>query len=161
MSTRRFSTTAGVFHKPVATREQAEAEVKGWARLAPRIAVPVLHGQIALPDRQLLAYEDVFATGRCELLLGDVIALAARDPAVRPRLDRLVDGVCADLRAATGKSVPLAECVPDLYLDRIRPGGRLDRWYLCRDLPLALPRTIRPSPSGNWPASPSPPTADR
>ena len=107
-----------------------------------RIAVPALHGEIALPDRHLVAYEDVFATGQCELLMGDVIALADRDPAVQSRLDRLVDGVCADLRAAaeeTGKSVPLAECVPDLYLDRIRPGGRLDRWYLRRDLPLALP----------------------
>ncbi|WP_406495469.1 hypothetical protein OG936_16070 [Streptomyces sp. NBC_00846] len=128
----------------MATREQAEAEAKGWTRLASRIAVPVLHGQIALPDRQLLAYEDVFATGRCELLMGDVIALVDRDPVVQPRLDRLVDGVCADLRAAaeeTGKSVPLAECVPDLYLDRVRPGGRLDRWYLRRDLPIALPHT--------------------
>ncbi|MER8000845.1 hypothetical protein [Streptomyces sp. NPDC095613] len=143
-SARRATTAAGAFHKPVATREQAEAETKGWARLASRIAAPALHGQIALPDRQLLAYEDVFASGRCELLMGDVIALADRDPAVQPRLDRLVDGVCADLRAAaeeTGRSVPLAECVPDLYLDRIRPGGRLDRWYLRRYLPLALPHT--------------------
>ncbi|MFF3782808.1 hypothetical protein [Streptomyces sp. NPDC001933] len=76
--------------------------------------------------------------------MGDVIALADRDPAVQPRLDRLVDGVCADLRAAaeeTGEGVPLAECVPDLYLDRIRPGGRLDCWYLRRDLPIALPHT--------------------
>ncbi|WP_327415253.1 hypothetical protein [Streptomyces sp. NBC_01233] len=144
MSARRAPAAAGTFHKPVATREQAEAEVKGWTGLASRIAVPALHGQIALPDRQLLAYEDVFATGRCELLMGDVIALADRDPAVQPRLDRLVDGVCADLRAAadeTGKRVPLAECVPDLYLDRIRPSGRLDRWYLRRDLPIALPHT--------------------
>ncbi|MFJ6408156.1 hypothetical protein ACIQK9_21815 [Streptomyces hydrogenans] len=142
MSAPRPVTTAGAFHKPVASREQAEAEARGWARLASRIAVPVLHGQIALPDKQLLAYEDVFANGRCELLMGDVIALADRDPAVQPRLDRLVNGVCADLRAAaeeTGKTVPLAECVPDLYLDRIRPGGRLDRWYLRSDLPLALP----------------------
>ncbi|MFE4913517.1 hypothetical protein ACFVRD_19380 [Streptomyces sp. NPDC057908] len=141
---RRFMATTGVFHKPVATRERAEAEAKGWARLASRIAVPALHGQIALPDRQLLVYENVFATGRCELLMGDVIALADRDPAVQPRLNRLMDGVCADLRAAaeeTGKSVPLAECVPDLYLDRIRPGSRLDRWYLRRDLPLTLPHT--------------------
>ncbi|MFS0695964.1 hypothetical protein [Streptomyces nitrosporeus] len=144
MSTRRLSTTAGVFHKLAATREKAEAEAKGWAQLVSRIAVPALHGQIALPDRQLLAYEDVFATGRCELLLGDVIALADRDPAVQLRLDRLVNGVCADLRAAaeeTGKSVPLAECVPDLYFDRVRPGGRLDRWYLHRDLPITLPHT--------------------
>lgn len=134
----------GAFHKPVATREQADAEAKGWARLASRIAVPALRGQIALPDRQLLAYEDVFATGRCELLMGDVIALADRDAVVQPRLDRLVDGVCADLRAAaeeTGESVPLAACVPDLYLDRVRPGGRLDRWYLRSDLPLALPHS--------------------
>ncbi|GHB70319.1 hypothetical protein GCM10010347_45740 [Streptomyces cirratus] len=51
--------------------------------------------------------------------MGDVIALADRDPAVQPRLDRLVDGVCADLRAAadeTGRRVSLAECVPGLYL---------------------------------------------
>ncbi|MGW0879367.1 hypothetical protein [Streptomyces sp. NPDC002671] len=140
----RAPATAGTFHKPVATREQAEVEVRGWTQLASRIAVPGLHGQVALPDRQLLAYEDVFATGRCELLMGDVIALADRDPAARPRLDRLVDGVCTDLRAAaeeTAKRVALAECVPDLYLDRIRPGGRLDRWYLRRDLPIALPHT--------------------
>lgn len=135
---------AATFHKAAASREQCAIEAKGWAQLAPRIAVPALHGQILLPDRQLLAYEDVFATGRCELLMGDVIALADRDPAVRPRLDRLVGGVCADLRAAaeeTGKRVALADCFPDLYLDRIRPGGRLDRWYLRRDLPIALPHT--------------------
>ncbi|MFE3068832.1 hypothetical protein [Streptomyces sp. NPDC059247] len=145
MSAPRLVPTTDVFHKPVGTRERAEAEAKGWARLASRLAVPALRGQIALPDgRRLFVYEDVFATGRCELLLGDVIALADRDPAVRPRLERLVDGVCADLRAAaeeTGRSVPLAECVPDLSLDRIRPGGRLDRWYLRHDLPLTLPHT--------------------
>ncbi|MEU9617580.1 hypothetical protein [Streptomyces sp. NPDC048155] len=143
-STRRVPAAAGTFHKPAATREQAEAEVKGWTQLASRIAVPGLHGQTSLPDRQFLAYEDVFATGRCELLMGDVIALADRDPAVLSRLDRLVTGACADLRAAaeeSGRRVPLAECVPDLYLDRIRPGGRLDRWYLRRDLPIALPHT--------------------
>ncbi|MFF2578074.1 hypothetical protein [Streptomyces goshikiensis] len=81
----------------------------------PTQCVPALDGQVALPDRHLLAYEDVFATGRCELLMGDVIALADRDPALLPRLDRLVDGVCADLRAAaeeTGRRVPLADCVP-------------------------------------------------
>ncbi|GHI02340.1 hypothetical protein AQI88_13420 [Streptomyces cellostaticus] len=142
MSARRAPAVAGTFHKPVATREQAEAEVRGWSQLASHIVVPGLHGQVALPDRQLLAYEDVFATGRCVLLMGDVIALADRDPAMQPRLDCLVDSVCADLRAAaeeTGERVPLAECVPDLYLDRIRPGGRLDRWYLRRDLPIALP----------------------
>ncbi|MFE9930859.1 hypothetical protein [Streptomyces sp. NPDC005533] len=135
---------AATFHKAAASREQAAIEVKGWAQLAPRIPVPALHRQVLLPDRQLLAYEDVFASGRCELLMGDVIALADRDSAVLPRLNRLVDGACADLRAAaeeTGKRVPLADCVPDLYLDRIRPGGRLDRWYLQRDLPIALPHT--------------------
>lgn len=132
------------FHKPVATRKQATAEAKGWAQPASRIQVSALHGQVALRDRYLLVYEDVLATGRCELLMGDVIALADRDPAMLPRVARLVDGVCTDLRTAveeTGKSVPLVDCVPDLYLDRIRPGGRLDRWYLRRDLPIALPHT--------------------
>lgn len=98
-----------------------------------------------MPGRHLLAYEDVFASGRCELLLGDVIALADRDPSALPRLARLVDGVCHNLRAPadeTGKVVPLARCVPDLYLDRIRPGGRnFDRWYLRRDLPITLPHS--------------------
>lgn len=138
------ASTAVTFHKEVATREAAEAEVRGWSHLASRIGVPALRGRPTLPGRHLLAYEDVFASGRCELLLGDVIALADRDPAASPRLARLVDGVCHDLRAAadeTGKVVPLAECVPDLYLDRIRPGGRLDRWYMRRDLPITLPHT--------------------
>lgn len=138
------ASTAVTFHKEVATREAAEAEVQGWSHLASRIRVPALRGRPALPGRHLLAYEDVFASGRCELLLGDVIALADRDPEALPRLARLVDGVCHDLQAAadeTGKVVPLAECVPDLYLDRIRPGGRLDRWYTRRDLPITLPHT--------------------
>lgn len=136
--------TAVTFHKEVATREAAEAEVQGWSHLASRIRVPALRGRPALPGRHLLAYEDVFASGRCELLLGDVIALADRDPEALPRLARIMDGVCHDLRAAsdeTGKVVPLAECVPDLYLNRIRPGGRLDRWYTRRDLPITLPHS--------------------
>ncbi|MET7873302.1 hypothetical protein [Streptomyces cyaneofuscatus] len=138
------ASTAVAFHKEVATREAAEAEVRGWSQLASRIRVPALRGRPALPGRHLLVYEDVFASGRCELLLGDVIALADRDPEGLPRLAGLVDGVCRDLRAAadeTGKVVPLAECVPDLYLDRIRPGGRLDRWYTRRDLPISLPHS--------------------
>ncbi|MFZ3499179.1 hypothetical protein ACODT5_39220 [Streptomyces sp. 5.8] len=132
------------FRKEVATREAAEAEARGWSQLVSRFQVPTLLGRPALPDRHLLAYEDVFASGRCELLLGDVISLADRDPSVLPRLGLLMDGVCHDLRSAaadTGRVVPLAECVPDLYLDRIRPGGRLDRWYLQRDLPVDLPHT--------------------
>ncbi|MFF3359132.1 hypothetical protein ACFYWN_42605 [Streptomyces sp. NPDC002917] len=132
------------FRKEAATREAAEAEARGWNQLVSRLQVPTLLGRPALPDRHLLAYEDVFASGRCELLLGDVIALADRDLSGLPRLDRLVAGVCHDLRTAateTGQMVPLAECVPDLYLDRIRPGGRLDRWYLQRDLPITLPHT--------------------
>ncbi|WP_326766113.1 hypothetical protein OG978_17400 [Streptomyces sp. NBC_01591] len=143
-SGRLRASTAVAFHKEVATREAAEAEVQGWSQLVSRIRVPALRGRPALPGRHLLAYEDVFASGRCELLLGDVIALADRDPSALPRLARLVDGVCHNLRAPadeTGKVVPLARCVPDLYLDRIRPGGRLDRWYLRRDLPITLPHS--------------------
>ncbi|MGM9438815.1 hypothetical protein ACTAF0_00545 [Streptomyces murinus] len=118
--------------------------MRGWKQLVSRIAVPGLRGQTSVPNGQFLAYEDVFATSRCELLMGDVIALADRDSAMLPRLDRLVTSVCADLRMAAeefGRRVPLAECVPDLYLDRIRPGGRLDRWYLRHDLPVPLPYT--------------------
>ncbi|WP_414504165.1 hypothetical protein [Streptomyces sp. NEAU-L66] len=144
MSDRPGKSSTATFYKEATTHEAAEDEAKGWTKLASRLQVPVLRGRPPLPDRHLLAYEDVFASGRCDLLLGDVIALADRDPAVLPRLARLVDGVCHDLRAAaaeTGKVVTLAECVPALYLDRIRPGGRLDRWYLLRDLPLTLPHT--------------------
>ncbi|MFI7291059.1 hypothetical protein ACIBRY_31090 [Streptomyces anulatus] len=144
MSGRPREAAAITFRKEVKTREAAEGEARGWAQLVSRIQVPALRGRPALPGRHLLAYEDVFASGRCELLLGDVIALADRDPSVLPRLVRLVDGVCHDLRMAakeTRKVVPLSECVPDLYLDRIRPGGRLDRWYLRRDLPITLPHT--------------------
>ncbi|MET8181734.1 hypothetical protein [Streptomyces sp. NPDC005336] len=139
----RASSTA-TFYKEATTRGAAEAEARVWTQLVSRLQVPALRGRPSLPGRHLLAYEDVFASGRCDLLLGDVIALADRDPAVLPRLTRLMDGVCHDLRAAadeTGKAVPLAECVPALYLDRIRPGGRLDRWYLLRDLPFTLPHT--------------------
>ncbi|MGW7024126.1 hypothetical protein ACWGGS_32965 [Streptomyces decoyicus] len=144
MSDRPRASSTATFYKEATTREAAEAEAKGWTKLVSRLQVPALRGRLPLPDRHLLAYEDVFASGRCDLLLGDVIALADRDPALLPRLARLVDGVCHDLRSAaaeTGKMVPLAECVPALYLDRIRPGGRLDRWYLLRDLPFTLPHT--------------------
>lgn len=98
------ASTAVTFHKEVATREAAEAEVQGWSHLASRIRVPALRGRPALPGRHLLAYEDVFASGRCELLLGDVIALADRDPEALPRLARLVDGVCHDLQAAADET---------------------------------------------------------
>lgn len=141
---RPWASDTATFYKEAVTREAAEDEAKGWTKLVSRLQVPALRGRPSLPGRHLLAYEDVFASGRCDLLLGDVIALADRDPAVLPRLGRLVDGVCYDLRAAaaeTGKAVPLAECVPALYLDRIRPGGRLDRWYLLRDLSFTLPCT--------------------
>ncbi|MFJ4682734.1 hypothetical protein [Streptomyces sp. NPDC088789] len=80
----------------------------------------------------------------CELLLGDFIALADRDPAMLPRLLALVDGICRTLHtttAATGATTPLSRCRPGLYADRIRRGGRLDTWYLRQDLPLSLPGT--------------------
>ncbi|GAA1774345.1 hypothetical protein [Luedemannella helvata] len=40
--------------------------------------------------------------------------------------------MCADLLTAantTGRQAALADCVPALYLERLRPGGRLDTWY--------------------------------
>jgi hypothetical protein len=36
--------------------------------------------------------------------------------------------------------------VPGLYLDRIRPGGRIDTWYLSGQLAVPAPRTDQPIP---------------
>ncbi|MEU3316928.1 hypothetical protein ABZ743_30190 [Streptomyces sp. NPDC006662] len=40
-------------------------------------------------------------------------------------------------RSTRTASEAAAECVPGLYADRIRPGGRIDTWWLDADLTLA------------------------
>lgn len=110
----------------------------------------------------------MFAQGRCELLLGDLIALADRDPSQIPRVVELVEAVCHDLTTAfmPERRYPLSSCVPTLYADRIRPGGRLDTWYLNpatpsfrpeETFPLSLrltsPTTRSPSTAGRSPST--------
>ncbi|TDO27356.1 hypothetical protein EV643_1624 [Kribbella sp. VKM Ac-2527] len=131
----------GGFRKILSAAE-ADAESAGWREVSKHLAVPALLRRSTTGDRHALIYEDVFAEGRCHLLLGDVIALADRDPTVVPRVENLVDGICRDLcRVAkrTGRVARLADCVPNLYQDRIRPGGRIDAWYAYQDVPIAIP----------------------
>ncbi|MFK0297244.1 hypothetical protein ACIQU6_43185 [Streptomyces sp. NPDC090442] len=90
-----------------------------------------------LPDATEILYENVFASGRCRLLLGDLIALADHGRAPTGDVAALIDAVCDDLIAtatSTGRTTALSACVPALYADRIRPGSRVDTWYLKGDL---------------------------
>ncbi|MGW6604037.1 hypothetical protein [Streptomyces sp. NPDC055036] len=126
------------------TVERADAEVRGWHHIRELLPAPAYLGRRPTAQAHVITYEDVFAGGRCELLLGDLITLADRDPAVLARLITLVDGICRTLHTAaeaTGVIAPLSQCRPGLYADRIEHGGRLDAWYLHQDLPLALPGT--------------------
>ncbi|MEY9942172.1 hypothetical protein [Streptacidiphilus sp. MAP5-3] len=131
-----------IFHKALAPI-QAEAEVRGWQQVAGRLQVPALHSVTPSSNREhVLAYEDVFASGRCQHLLGDLIASADRDPAALPLVVALIDAVCDDLigsAASTGRTAALSDCVPALYLDRIRHAGRIDAWYLRPDLTIPGP----------------------
>ncbi|MDH6113963.1 hypothetical protein P3T36_002784 [Kitasatospora sp. MAP12-15] len=140
--------TKRVFRKGLAPAA-AEAETSGWHQVAGHLPVPDLLGRTRLADRHLVAYQDVFAGGRCDALLGDLIAGADRDPATVPRVEALIDAVCDSLLAAveaTGRLEPLSACVPGLYADRIRPGGRIDTWYLGSALTIPAPRTGTPLP---------------
>ncbi|MFF3557788.1 hypothetical protein ACFYXL_30780 [Streptomyces tsukubensis] len=128
---------------------KADAEIRGWQAVARVLPVPELLGRTELPDRHLVAYEDVFAGGRCNSLLGDLIATADRDRKALPKVTTLIDAVCDSWLAGisnTGRAEPLEACVPGLYLDRIRPGGRIDTWYLSDRLSVPAPRTGTPIP---------------
>jgi hypothetical protein len=126
---------AHVFRKQMPAA-QADAEMRGWAALSATMPLPALTRRIQRPGGDGLEYEDVFASGRCQLLLADLVAQADRDPALIPDLVRLIDGICEDLCTAaahTGEIWALSDCVPGLYADRLRPGGRIDTWYLASD----------------------------
>ncbi|MCY0929171.1 hypothetical protein OTB20_23830 [Streptomyces sp. H27-H1] len=124
--------TDAVFAKNFPDSTAARREVDGHRLVEHRLSVPRLHGLHDGPDGSQVVFDDVFAQGRCELLLGDIIALADRDPSQIPRVVELVEAVCHDLTTAfmPERRYPLSSCVPTLYADRIRPGGRLDTWYL-------------------------------
>ncbi|MFI1205589.1 hypothetical protein ACH4VR_40245 [Streptomyces sp. NPDC020883] len=117
---------------------RANAEEFGWLQVAGRLQVPALLARSRLDAHtDELLYENVFASGRCQLLLGDLIALADRGRAPTGDVAALLDAVCDDLIATTtttGRRTALSACTPALYADRIRPGGRIDLWYLKDDL---------------------------
>ncbi|MER5641590.1 hypothetical protein ABT095_32190 [Kitasatospora sp. NPDC002227] len=127
----------------------ADAEVRGWQAVSQLLPVPELLGRTELANGHLVAYEDVLAGGRCTMLLGDLISTADRHLDVLPRVTALIDAVCDSWLAAvadTARTAPLDACVSGLYLDRIRPGGRLDTWYLSGHLAVPAPRTGTPIP---------------
>lgn len=114
------------------TAARADEEIRGRASVAGHLTTPSLLGRTASGANHTLLYEDVFATGRCRGTLADLIGAADRDPAHLPVLRATVNQVAADLVTCAergGGTAPLTDCVSALYLDRMRPGGRIDRWY--------------------------------
>ncbi|MEY9839381.1 hypothetical protein [Streptacidiphilus sp. EB103A] len=136
------STTTPVFHKTMPAA-QARAEIGGWQQVAGRLQVPALIGHAQRSPREhVVTYEDVFVSGRCQYLLGDLIAIADQDPSTTHRVTAMINAVCDDLitaAATTGRTTTLDQCTPALYQDRIRPGGRVDTWYLQHDPAIAAP----------------------
>jgi hypothetical protein len=136
-----FERPGMTFHKTL-THAGADAEIRGWHQVAEHLPVPDLYGRTRRKGSDVVSYADVFATGRCDVLFGDLIALADNDPAMITQVEQLVDAVCRSLcRSAevTGRAAKLGDCVPHLYLDRLKPGGRIDQWWLHDDISLELP----------------------
>ncbi|HET9894621.1 MAG TPA: hypothetical protein VFQ44_06770 [Streptosporangiaceae bacterium] len=130
-ATRHYQAPDGTFRK-VLRPAQARREIVGWRTVAELLPVPRLVDVRQAEDCYEVAYEDVFASGRCTRLLADCINTADRDPSRRPAVQALVNQVCDSLLAATqatGRMSMLGTCVPDLHTARLTPGGRLDRWY--------------------------------
>jgi hypothetical protein len=112
---------------------RAEAEFRGWKAVSNALQVPRLLAHAQVGEIGIVSYEHVFGSGRCQLLLGDLIGQADRDQQAIAHVEALIDEICRDLCTAaerTGRASQMAECVPALYADRIRPGGRIDQWYL-------------------------------
>jgi hypothetical protein len=130
-ATRHYHAPDGTFRKILPT-DQARRELAGRQMVAKLMPVPRLLEVRNVEDGREIVYEDVFASGRCTGLLADCINTADRDPGAIPVVRALVNEVCDHLLAATeatGTVSRLDECVPDLHLARLAPGGRLDRWY--------------------------------
>ncbi|MFC0042749.1 hypothetical protein [Actinomadura rayongensis] len=150
------------FSKPFPDLPSALSEAAGWWQVAGHLPVPALlhaprpgdgpHRQPANAGRSpahTLVYEDVFVGRRCQSLLGDLITAADTDPAPTAvhNVVAAIDAVCDSFTAAlsaTGEIARLEECVPALYADRIRPGGRIATWYLRDRLTIPDPRTGNP-----------------
>jgi hypothetical protein len=130
-ATRHCHTPDGTFRK-VLPPDQARRELAGWQAVAELLPAPQLLDVRDSGDEREIVYEDVFASGRCTALLADCINAADRDRAHLPVVRALVSQVCDSLLAAaqaTRTTGRLDQCVPDLHLTRLAPGGRLDRWY--------------------------------
>lgn len=130
-ATRYYHALDGTFRK-VLPPEQSRRELTGRQMAAKLMPVPRLLDVRAVEDGCEIVYEDVFASGRCTGLLADCINAADRDFGRLSAVRVLINQVCDDLLAAaeaTGSRSRLDECVPDLHLTRLAPGGRLDRWY--------------------------------
>lgn len=121
----------GLFIKQ-STPAGTAAELYGWSTVSGHLPVPALHD--ADPGTGRLSYEDVFASGRCHALLGDLITAAdhAPKPSAIEAVTSLIDEVCDSLLGAadaTGRVLPMSQCRSGLYANRVRPGGRIDTWY--------------------------------
>jgi hypothetical protein len=111
---------------------QTHAEITGWHAVRKHLTVPRLLGHHCRGNQHAVIFEDVFADHRCQHLLGDSIALADYGITSTAPVRDLVRAVCNDLlrcTTRTGNRTTLSDCVPALYLERLRPGGRLDTWY--------------------------------
>ncbi|GEM_PF-1922246 len=130
-ATRHYYAPDGTFRK-VLPHDRACREVAGWKAVAKLLPVPRLWGVRDAGDGCEVVYADVFASGRSSRLLADSINAADREPSLIATVRALVDKVCDSVLAATdatGATAKLEECVPDLHLARLAPGGRLERWY--------------------------------
>ncbi|MDH2425803.1 hypothetical protein [Sphaerisporangium sp. TRM90804] len=122
----------GTFRKRL-TADQARREVQGWQAIRDHLPVADLVSSVTdAGGLHVLIYQDVFAAGRCEHLLADLISHADQDDRAVPAVRALVDAVCNSWLHAvgdTGKLRPIGQCRPGLYAARLAPGGRLDDWY--------------------------------
>jgi hypothetical protein len=122
-----------VFRKALPAR-RAAAEIRGWAAVAGHLPVPRLVAFENQGDQGTVVLEDVFTSGRCRVLLGDLIGEADRDPSRIPEVEDTIDAICRSLCEAAGQSALMGDCVQVLHTGRLQPGGRIDQWYF-RDRP--------------------------
>ena len=90
---------------------------------------------------------DVFAAGRSAHLPADSSDAADRKPNLAITVRILVHNICDSLLTATdatGSVATLEECVPDLHLARLQPGGRrMGGWLVPTYQPSVYLRTLR------------------
>lgn len=111
---------------------RASAEVSGWQAVRQHLSTPELIDWHRGDSADCVIFEDVFASERCQYLLGDCITMADHSLISPDRATELITGVVHDLARCvelTAANAPLHQCVPALYTHRCRPGGRLETWY--------------------------------